>query len=127
MLENQCVSLELARKLKELGIKTHSLFVWEYHDKACYGLNYFPFALPEDNGIGVERCHAYTAQELWSMINDYSFYLNKDGAEKGTRLYFSPEHGTDNSYIFTDNNIANNLANMIIAQHRENEDANKNI
>ncbi len=113
-LSDYVVSLEIAKRLKELGITYPSLFCWT----TDLDLEYIPSDIRNEKVC----IAAYTAQELWNIIENYHFHINKD--ENGTHLYFSPEGGTDNSYTFTDNNIANNLAKMVLAQHRENEYAN---
>lgn len=59
-LENQVCSLELAKKLKELGVKQKSLFCWVYQDDIeRYELVYMP---------GHHWVSAFTASELGDML-----------------------------------------------------------
>lgn len=76
-LEDQVVSLELAKKLKELGFKQDSLFDWQrsWHDKP-YKLN--PGGtwetLDKDG-----RISAYTVAELGEMFKPgYGSFKNKE-------------------------------------------------
>ncbi len=61
-LEDQVTNLELSKKLKELGVKQESLFVW-------YGL---PFWIPVldtfKNKDGLELYSAFTVAELGEML-----------------------------------------------------------
>lgn len=72
-LDEQVVSLEIAKKLKELGVKQNSLFIWEYHGKegerlgiGSYRLEYYK------THEGLERqkddLSAYTVAELGEML-----------------------------------------------------------
>jgi len=66
-LESQVVSLELSKKLKDLGVKQHSLFKWNFKfdekGKAVYTeLIYFPIdAIEKDIA-------AFTVAELGEML-----------------------------------------------------------
>ena len=63
-LEQQVCSLELAKRLKELGVKQESHFVWHREGSlASVELN------DEKNyPLGVERCAAFTVAELGGML-----------------------------------------------------------
>jgi hypothetical protein len=68
-LENQVVSLELAKKLKELGVKQESLFYWCV---ACTKPHAFFHLTSEESmnsGIGSGRyISAFTVAELINML-----------------------------------------------------------
>lgn len=83
-LEKQVCSLELAKKLKELGVKQESLFYWVHDDLTrTYlatekqlpiiqaGYNRIPHqSMAEDYGWreNVEKCSAFTVAELGEML-----------------------------------------------------------
>lgn len=116
--EDQCISLELAKKLKELSIEQDSLFCWFRCGGDVYELDYNTH--DDIQKFPHEYISAFTTQELWALIPvDCFFHLTKN--EGKTSLYFQPNQGTDNSYCFTDDNLANNIANMIVAYPREAE------
>jgi len=83
-LEQQCVSLEMARKLRELGIKQQSLFYWvkvEIENVAMYGIKYIVDMFDEKDKFK-EIYSAFTAAELGEMLP----YSIKD--EDGNSCYF---------------------------------------
>lgn len=75
-LKDQCVSLELAKKLKELGFKQESLFYWvlfhggvgkghsDYERSAIWELRTKEGSL----NFQESRCPAYTVAELGEML-----------------------------------------------------------
>lgn len=67
-LEDQCVSLELAKKLKELGIEQNSIFNWEYYDEQCYAVKYFPYSILPDNVNKFQLYSAFTSDELFDLL-----------------------------------------------------------
>lgn len=97
-LENIVTSLELSQKLEQIGIKQDSIFVWVKSNQLKWPsdnwmvlqANHFTYAEP------YEHCCAFTAQELWGM-SDNGISINIGGGE----------------------NIANCLAQLIIAQKEE--------
>ena len=63
-LSKQVVSLELAKRLKELGVKQDSLFYWQGTEKLHYVINFekqFEWA-------GCENYLAFTTAELGEML-----------------------------------------------------------
>ncbi len=77
-LEDQVVSLELAKKLKEFGIKQESLFYWTEYNK-------------ESNKIGI----VYTKGKIIDANNQYSAFtvsefgfLMPHSYEKNSNTYF---------------------------------------
>jgi len=71
-LEYQVCSIELSKKLKELGIKQKSIFIWECFNETAYSVKFFPFSMVSiDEKIQVkeyELYSAFTASELLSFI-----------------------------------------------------------
>jgi hypothetical protein len=68
-LEQQVCSLELARKLKELGVKQESLFYWFTSIKGQDTLLCFEAKLPTEYSYDFEKdCSAYTVAELGEML-----------------------------------------------------------
>lgn len=71
-LENQVVSLDLAKRLKEMGVKQESYFFW-YVNEPPQG----QFVAKDDSFVGfggiVHRAHcsAFTVAELGEMLPDY--------------------------------------------------------
>jgi hypothetical protein len=67
-LENQVVSLELSKKLKELGIKHESIWHWQLintpHPRLTYNLN-------PSEWSGDYRISAFTSSELIEMTPQY--------------------------------------------------------
>lgn len=64
-LETQVCSLELAKRLKKLGVKQESLFYWDNHN---YGwrIEYVGMACPIHNSFGGGS--AFTVAELGEML-----------------------------------------------------------
>src|SRR5271157_5159686 len=58
-LEKQVTSLELSKKLKELGIKQHSIFWWNQNEICC--------SEPSENYNG-EYWSAFTTAELLDLL-----------------------------------------------------------
>ena len=70
-LESQVTSLELSKKLKELGVEQKSIFVWEYYDENAYAVKFFPFVVAYNPLTNVEKIKiysAFTASELISLL-----------------------------------------------------------
>lgn len=88
-LENEVVSLNLARKLKELGVKQESEFIWQtdYHpygetaiedDGTATLLSATRTATAEMGVVG--RYSAFTVAELGEMLPNFAFtFKNNDG------------------------------------------------
>lgn len=123
-LENIVISLENAKKLKELGHKQESFFYYCYSKRTkkywIYTKNQFDnYNKSED--LMTSDFSAYTTQELFEIAESENLHFNiyKNENEPGIKLYYSPEWGTDNSYTFSGDNIADLLAQMLIAKHEE--------
>jgi len=85
-LEQQVCSLELAKKLKELGVIQESIFLWEtgaikpriklsFEDKENLGLMNITRV---DTSDFREYCSAFTVAELGEMLPN-TIYLNDEG------------------------------------------------
>jgi len=75
-LEDQVCSLELAKRLKELGVNQESLYEWveRWGDKTC-GI------FPSDNDIVNTKWSAFTVAELGEMLlPDIYSYKTPDGS-----------------------------------------------
>lgn len=70
-LEDQVCSLELAKKLKEIGVKQKSIFVWEYYDDKCYGVKFIPYAVIPDTNNKFQLFSAFTVADLGKMLPHY--------------------------------------------------------
>jgi len=79
-LEDQVCCLKLAKRLKELGVKQESVFVWE-RDPADSRFRLINFA--PDQGIPEFRFSAFTVAKLGEML---------------PRGFFLPEHASDIKY-----------------------------
>ena len=66
-LEKQCVSLELAKRLKELGVKQESLFYWAKFNSEELKISYVDFI--EEWGAG-KVYSAFTVAELGSPLSN---------------------------------------------------------
>jgi hypothetical protein len=76
-LEEQIVSLELAEKLKELGVKQDSLFYWSLNEHRNVGWNVFyefeSFGPDEWFARDLEKhISAFTVAELGLLLKDFS-------------------------------------------------------
>ncbi len=66
-LEQQVVSLELAKRLKELGVKQDSLHEWIYHWRNGKEYHWSLYPTDEDDKVN-ERASAFTVAELGEML-----------------------------------------------------------
>lgn len=97
-LEQQCCSLELAKRLKELNVKQESLFWWRNGGESKAIIQdhklYTGYELSENNNIMFEWYSAFTVAELGLVMhesfrtfrNKYGWYYNQHG-KKGGRIY----------------------------------------
>lgn len=119
ILKDQVVSLELAKRLKELGVKQKSLFVWEYYDEQCHGIKYMPYAIVPDNYNKFKLYSAFTVAELGEMLpstltwEDGTYSLQQDFYADGSfNIYY---YGNQYSPIdFTAETEADARALMVI-------------
>ena len=80
-LKKQVCSLELAKRLKELGVKKESLFWWDY-----FGSPEYPVRLKrkEDMDFGYieKQCSAFTVAELGELLPE-EYWSIKSTEPKG--------------------------------------------
>lgn len=75
-LEHQVCSLELSKRLKELGFQQKSIFVWEVFNDNVFGVKFYPNAVVSDGWNHYKLYSAFTVAELGEMLpaNAYSMY-----------------------------------------------------
>jgi hypothetical protein len=97
-LEDQVISLELAKKLKELGVKQESLFRWqEWRDLGYQGKGHpFVWCLEPGSGNVREELSAYTVAELGEMLPQGCESFKTQSPEKGWVCYWEHEKGRYN-------------------------------
>jgi hypothetical protein len=123
-LENQVCSLKLSIKLKELGVKQESIFVWEYHNDKCYSVKYRPNSIVPDKFNNFKIYSAFMIAELGKMIpskiivNNITYYYAtgkthpNDPYHRMHEISFSNEEET--FCLVRDNNEADTRAEMLI-------------
>jgi hypothetical protein len=68
-LEDQVVSLELAKKLKELGVEQSSYFYWEPYGDGVHLAQYNPEEIELYQGLDASNLYsAFTVAELGEML-----------------------------------------------------------
>ena len=89
-LENQVVSLELSKQLKELGFEQDSLYYHLYGDVKSEIRSIENLSNTDEHWVHlVDKCSAYTVAELGKMLpvdtsnGDYEIKLEKDGINNG--------------------------------------------
>lgn len=92
-LENQVVSLELARKLKELGVKQESLFVmYNFGKDGHYEIGQWNESAPHSYVYpNSEIISAFTVAELGEMLPDEYFAHQCKTLGGHTRIDFGDE------------------------------------
>lgn len=82
-IENQVVSLELAKRLKELGVRQGGYFLWQEGDGEM-GAG-FDRKLVRNDGLNhtwAGKCSAFTAEELAEMAKPNIIYRNPNAIGK---------------------------------------------
>lgn len=128
-LEQQVCSLDLAKRLKELGVKQYSVFVWMESEGREMGTS-LPFLvyktavgwyMQNGGGVGsftIERLKqnaAFTVAELCGKLSGdgaSSFSIEKDTIS-GWKIEYLPRYGGDWTREY-DTSLANALAKMLI-------------
>ena len=102
-LQEQCVSLDLAKKMKELGFEQESMFKW--HDCSdCYDCNeedhtnHWEISLTKD--IMVKGISAYTVAELGEML-PWDITIHRD-INLGWHIVFQADGLTEKDMIFSE-------------------------
>lgn len=70
-LEDQVTSLELSKKLLNLGVKQESIFVWEYYDDQCHAVKFIPYAVVPNEMNKFKLYSAFTVAELGKILPDF--------------------------------------------------------
>lgn len=68
-LEDQVCSLELAKKLKELGVRQESAFYWQIIKK---GICFAGSKPSEKDVVTLERCHEYNEDEFVEYVSAFT-------------------------------------------------------
>lgn len=114
-LENQVVSLELAKKLKELGVKQESLFYWVRRDMQADDSVVQIMQNKIHESYGETLCSAFTVAELGEMLpKEKMTFVN--WFESGWRIDYGTErdeHSRVGAHLI-DKNLANAIAKMVI-------------
>lgn len=105
-IEEQVINLDLAKRLKELGVKQDSLFYWEYIDENAYGVKFFPYCTPINNSVFIHYS-AFTVAELGQLLPCYHY-------ETIISLRFIGFHCPHFGISFKDDTEANCRAKMLI-------------
>lgn len=127
-LENQVVSLDLAKRLKELNVKQYSIFVWEYYDDRCYSIKFYPYAAIPTICDKYILYSAFTVSELISLLPVDFPWVNKEGEESAENVFLDIKkygHSYGISYVdlddeffdwelIQDESLPNALAKMLI-------------
>lgn len=121
-LENQVASLEISKRLKELGVKQESLFAWlPITNTEEYGL-FYEWHISKDEPIS-----AFTVAELGEMLpkrnkkwniegkwsNDWWFRIDQAWSDFCVNYYSDTGIGLIDGNI-RDSNIANALGKLLI-------------
>lgn len=143
-IESQVTSLELSKKLKELGFKNRSLFGWffysnDWHVLKCgmkvengfaVGYQFIEFdkdVIVNDDDLN-ETCSAYTTQELLEMLPHQIIYrdwyytlliqknavVNKNSIGYACYYHKDIQHENGNIFYMTDIKLCDALAKMLI-------------
>lgn len=120
-LESQVCSLDLAKKLKELGVKQESLWWWHLNaiDEPSEYIVANQFTL-DKSGIKA-HCSAFTVAELGEMLPGHisdkdscaCLEINRGDNENGKPIW-GISYSTDDDELFIDASEANARAKMLI-------------
>jgi len=84
-IKNQVCSLELAKKLKELGFEQNAFWSWDNHSD--FGEGYILSELPEMEGY----YSAYTVAELGEMLKKLQFVHYKNDENLTNRAWYKTD------------------------------------
>ncbi len=107
-LEDQVVCLELAKRLKELGVEQNSIFVWEYYNENFHAVKYFPFSLSASplTMVNIQIFSAFTVAELGEMLPNYITIINSEPFDC-YRIFETRFNSVDKDKTITKNYIIN--------------------
>ena len=131
-LENQVISLEIAKKLKELGVKQESYFYWNV-DKAFIGEDRFYQVQQKDRpsvkeGYSVDEFSAFTVAELGEMFpviidtkdarGTFDFVISKTFSDKKwfvgySKINLGRIHSDDQHYTLAGQQYERTLADAL--------------
>lgn len=102
-IEDQVVSLELAKQLKEIGIKQDSIWYWVEHYKS--GTNKIIWSLYQNDEDDIVNKHisAYTFAEISSML-PATLECNDDPYEPCDGIYIQTRKEKDGTWNCDDGN-----------------------
>ncbi len=116
-LKKLVVSLELAKKLKELGCPQDSVFSWFEDRTNLPEINYF-VDFKDANVEALEICSAFLSGELWKILpawlnnDNTALTLTCDKSENTSGIFYSPVTGTSH-YYQADKNLAEAMGKML--------------
>lgn len=128
-LENQVVSLELAKKLKDIGINQESLLSWikrtdnTWVATSYYGCNCWVTPRGNLDGFNHEECAAFTASEISEMlpcsINSWGLSIDATStlSNNGIKSLWHCTYSDDNKKLMnelSDLKLSDCLAKMLI-------------
>jgi hypothetical protein len=76
-IENIVTSLEISKKLVEIGIYKKSFFYWDYENNSCYALKFITRHITTE----FNSYAAFTASELLSLLPDSIIVFSKEHNE----------------------------------------------
>jgi hypothetical protein len=102
-LKDQVISLDLAKKMKELGFKQESFFYWEVYDGPINTPELVTQTYPKTVQHNMDYFSAYTVVELGEMLKDvweimagadrHELTTTIDGSNKPYKLWYQSEVG----------------------------------
>lgn len=117
-LEQQVVSLEYAKRLKELGVEQQSLFYWFPH-RSIETHELIEWVIIQNKGGSDESCSAFTVAELGEMF-DRELKIHSGKTVSYLELYYcayiesSSEGYWNKTHCFNADTEANARAKMLV-------------
>lgn len=108
-LQQQVISLEIAQKLKSLGVKQESLFYWTYCPKEHMGIEWVNVLTYGRNNYLPETVSAFTVAELLELLGD-KFGVLERFKQGGYGAYIPNDIGTS----ATGEKVADVLAELLM-------------
>lgn len=109
-LENQVVSLEIAKKLKELGVKQESYFFWVIVNGSWVISGGYELL---DEELRMETYSAFTVAELGEMLPEKCFVTDKQDGKWWNVKYLDP-HDVSKNYTTAHEGEADARGKMLI-------------
>lgn len=127
-LEQQVCSLDLAKRLKELGVNQDSIYIWTTRTEPAtlWSLDRYEEHFGDDIGSGYDEFPSFTVAELGEMLpesvnpkNDYEYFLEIGHDSYGWYIVYRSEPDeerimSDLGEILRDDSEANARAKMLI-------------